>query len=360
MPVGDSTSLAERKRRAGQRLVIGFQGQTVTPELRELVRELRPSGFCLFKRNVDNPDQVAELNRALFELVPGALITVDQEGGRVQRLRTPSTEWPPMRTVGSAGRFTEMAARAISREVRATGFNVNFAPVADVDSNPDNPVIGDRSFSRDPHEVAAHLTRFIAAAEAEGVLTCAKHFPGHGDTNVDSHLDLPRVATTQDGLRQTELVPFRAAIAADVGSVMVSHVVYEAFDRDWPATMSEIVVPKLLRDELGFDGLVFSDDMEMKAVMGRYSTREQVNRATRATLDVFLVCHTPDLQFEFFQEMVRGQEDNPGFERHSADSERRVQAVRNRLAMAAPAPGLEVVGCSEYKDLANQIREAGA
>ena len=213
MTIGDATTLAEQKRRAGRRLIIGFEGKAVTAGLRELVREVRPAGFCLFGRNVDNPAQVADLNRELSELMPGALLSVDQEGGRVQRVRGPATVWPPMRQVGAAGDLTSAVARALSRELRAMGFNFNFAPVADVDSNPDNPVIGDRAVSADPASEAAHVQAFVRASHAEGVLTSAKHFPGHGDTDMDSHLDLPRIGRPEHCLLYTSPSPRDATLS---------------------------------------------------------------------------------------------------------------------------------------------------
>ena len=358
--VGEQTSLADRKRRAGQRLILGFEGRAVTDDLRHLVAEVRPAGFILFQRNVESPEQVRELNRELASLVDPAApawLTVDQEGGREQRVRAPAPEWPPMRAVGAAPGHTVEVSRALARELRAMGFNLNYAPVADVDSNPDNPVIGDRAFDRDPMRVAQHVVDFIGAHQAEGVVACAKHFPGHGDTAVDSHLDLPVVERDEAELRALELPPFRAAVQARVGTVMVSHVVFPAWDPDHPATLSKRIVPRLLRDELGYDGVVLSDDMEMKAVAGRWSVEEQVHRGTDATLDVFLVCHQPALQLAFFEALVRGQETHPAFERHSVDAARRVHALRERFLLERPAPvTLAEVGAEAHRDLALRVQ----
>jgi beta-N-acetylhexosaminidase len=185
--VGEMTSLADRKRRAGQRLVIGFAGPAVDDDLRRVARTIRPAGFILFGRNLVEPAQALELNRELASLcdpsVP-ALLSVDQEGGRVQRVRAPATVWPPMRDVGRAEdlALTAQVSRAMALELRAMGFNLNFAPVCDVDSNPDNPVIGDRSFGRSPQDVAQQVVAFLTAHQDAGVIACAKHFPGHGDT----------------------------------------------------------------------------------------------------------------------------------------------------------------------------------
>lgn len=364
--VGEQTTLAERKRRAGQRLFIGLQGHAVSEDLRKLVAELQPSGFVLFARNVAEPAQVRELNRELASLVPDsapAFLAVDQEGGRVQRVREPATRFPPMRAVGEAERFTEAVSTALAIELRAMGFNLNFAPVADVDSNPDNPIIGDRSFGRDPNRVAEHVAAFVRAHQAQHVMACAKHFPGHGDTNTDSHLTLPRVERSEASLRRTELPPFRAAVAAGVATVMTSHVVYPALDpSERPATMSRRIQHGLLRTELGFDGLLFSDDLEMKAIRGRYTAEEQVYRMSEATVDVLLCCDRADVQHEIFEALVRGQEAHAGVHHQSVDALRRVNALRERAFLdelghpIAPPPPLDVIG--RHRELVNDVLEA--
>ena len=360
--VGEQTTLAERKHRAGQRLFIGLQGHAVSDDLRQLVREVQPSGFVLFARNVAEPAQVLELNRELASLVPNshpAFIAVDQEGGRVQRIREPATRFPPMRAVGSAHNRTSDVSRALAMELRAMGFNLNFAPVADVDSNPDNPVIGDRSFGTDPATVGRHVAAFIRAHQAEHVIACAKHFPGHGDTATDSHHALPVVQRDEASLRATELPPFRAALAAGVGTVMTSHVVYPAWDDAWPATMSGRIIDGILRRELGFDGVVFSDDLEMKAVRGRYSAEEQVRRMTQATVDVLLCCDSAAVQVEIYDALVRNQEVSEQAHHHTRASVNRVHALRERFFLDAdgqplpPPPDLDVLG--RHRELVDTV-----
>ena len=354
--VGEATSLAQRKVRAGQRLLIGVAGTTLDAAERELIAEIKPAGFVLFRRNVATPAQVLDLNRQLAELVPfPALLAVDQEGGRVQRIR--DTRWPSARALGRVERYTEAVSRGLARELRAMGFNLNFAPVADVDSNPDNPIIGDRSYGTGPDEVCGHVVTFLRAHQEEGVIACAKHFPGHGDTSVDSHLALPAIHRDEDSLRRTELPPFAAAVEAGVGTVMSAHVVFRALD-DVPATLSSRILPRLLRQELGFDGVVFSDDMEMKAVAGRYSLEEQVVKGTEATIDAFLVCETPDLQLALFRELVRAQEERVGQERAAVTAVERMHTLRRRfLTKAPPAPELSCVGSSEHLELAGEVNQ---
>lgn len=353
---GDSTSLADRKRNAGQRLIIGFEQPFVDDDLRRLVRIVQPAGFILFKRNVLDPLQVRELNRELSALVDPsapALITVDQEGGRVQRVRAPATEWPDALTVARAGLVPEVS-EALAVELRAMGFNLNLAPVADVHSNPANPVIGDRAFATDPAAAAAEVARFIHAHHGAGVATCAKHFPGHGDTHLDSHHDLPAVDAELRRLETRELVPFAAAVRAGVASIMTAHVVFPALDPSLPATLSPVVIPRLLRKRMGFSGVVFSDDMEMKAVHGRYPVDQQLRLATEATVDVLLCCRSPSLQLEAFEGLVHLQESERAAEHASATSAGRVHALRERFFLGKkPPPPLSIVGCQAHRSLAH-------
>ena len=363
MAYGEQTSLAERKRRAGQRLVVGFAGPSVDPAFRAFIEAASPAGFILFKRNVEEPAQVRELNRELASLVrpsSPALLSVDQEGGRVQRVR--EIAWPPLRSVGNMDHLpsTEQFARALADEVRALGFNLNYAPVADVDSNPANPVIGDRSFGRDPRMVARHVAAYVRATQARGLIACAKHFPGHGDTSVDSHLDLPVVEKEWPELERTELVPFQAAVAAGVGVVMTAHVVYPEFDEELPATMSRRILHGLLRERLGYGGVLISDDLEMKAVRGRYALEQQLDLACRATVDLFCISESLDLCWEAFETLVRLQEADKAHDDAAIDSLARLRTLRERFFLdAPPSPPASLVGTLEHQVLAAALRARG-
>lgn len=289
-------------------MFVGFPGLELPPDLAQRIREGRVGGVILFKRNIGDPGQVRALVRDLHALAPAdapLTVALDQEGGRVQRLRDPWTEWPPMRTLGPRPTSdTARFAQALALELLDCGFDLDFAPVVDVDSNPDNPVIGDRSFARDPATVGAHAHAFIEAMQGAGIATCAKHFPGHGDTDLDSHLALPRLDLDLDRLRRTELPPFRAAIAADVASVMTAHVLFPKLDPKRPATLSPDVMG-LLRDELGYDGVVFSDDIEMRAVADHFSVEARSLGALEAGVDGILVCSQADLREEILAKLER-------------------------------------------------------
>lgn len=364
--VGLTTTTADRKRRAGQRMIVGLAGPRVTVEERAFIREARPGGFVLFARNIESPEQVRDLNRELFSLLPNDLPPVrcvDQEGGLVQRVKAPATVWPPMRFVGNVGdvRFTEQVGRALAREIRACGFDLDFAPVCDVDSNPKNPVIGQRAFAGDAKNVSKHVSACIRGMQDEGLIACAKHFPGHGDTSVDSHLALPIVEKEPPDLEQTELPPFAAAITAGVGSVMTAHVVYPGWDEDMPATMSRRIIHGQLRERLRFGGVVFSDDMEMKAVRGRYPLDMQLRLATEATVDSFLFCKELPLAVEGYETLVRLQEDDKGQESSAIYAEKRWNTMRERFFIGGPPqPGLDVLGLPEHQVLAARARIEGA
>lgn len=293
----------------GQLLFAGFEGTEVPRELADLLAQGRLGGVILFARNIASPGQVAGLTRALHAAAPAevpVLLAIDQEGGRVQRLRAPWTEWPPMRWLGERDEVSTTAAvaAAIARELADLGVGLDFAPVVDVDTNPANPVIGDRSFAREPARVGRHAAAFVTAMQAAGVAACAKHFPGHGDTASDSHLELPRLEHDLDRLREVELPPFKAAIAAGVASVMTAHVLFPRLDRARPATLAPDVM-QLLRGELGYDGVVFSDDLEMKAVADHFAPEPLVRGCLSAGCDAVLVCRQMDLVREVLRLLER-------------------------------------------------------
>src|SRR5215813_3332489 len=258
------------RRQIGQLLIAGFDGHQVPTELKSLAREFGLGGVILFARNVAEPEQVAELAFEASRLVPDlpAWVSIDQEGGRVARLKAPFTEWPPMATLGRSGdvRLAERFASALAAELRAVGITLDFAPVLDVHTNPKNPVIGDRALAERAEDVARLGSAIVRTLQAEGVAACGKHFPGHGDTSTDSHLELPLVEHPPERLREVEFAPFQAAIAAGVATIMTAHVLVPALDEQRPASLSRTIVDGLLRRELGYQGVILSDDLEMKEI----------------------------------------------------------------------------------------------
>jgi beta-N-acetylhexosaminidase len=302
------------RQQIGQLLVAGFDGPELPVELKALAREFSIGGVILFKRNVEDPDQVTDVARQIAalgsELPPW--VAVDQEGGRVARLKRPFTEWPPMNALGRSGNtgLARRFARALAEELTAVGVTLDFAPVLDVLTNPKNPAIGDRALADDGDLVSELGRVIITELQDAGIAACGKHFPGHGDTTVDSHRDLPVVEHPPDRLRAIEFRPFRAAIAAHVASIITAHVLVPSLDADWPATLSRGIVTGILREELHFNGVIFTDDMEMQAVAARWSVPDACVQAVAAGCDGVLVCSgTTELQFATLEALIHAVED---------------------------------------------------
>jgi beta-N-acetylhexosaminidase len=277
---------------AGRVLTTGIPGPTLDRDTLSALHAMQPSGVILFRRNIENPDQLRALTDDLHALPWHPWISIDHEGGRVLRVGEPFTLFPCARDVASCGdvSLVEAVGRAMGRELRSVGIDINFAPVLDVDSNPVNPIIGDRAFGDDPAEVARYAVAFQQGLLSGGVVPCGKHFPGHGDTDRDSHKDLPVVHRNRSQLETMELPPFRAAIAAKMPLLMTAHVVYSALDPDQPATLSRPIVHGLLREQLGYQGVIVSDDLEMRAVSAHMPVCEAAVTALRAGVDWLLVC----------------------------------------------------------------------
>ncbi|WP_049972684.1 beta-N-acetylhexosaminidase [Haladaptatus cibarius] len=294
-----SLSLDEK---VGQLFVAGFDGSTPTAEIEALIADRWLGGVIYFSRNVESPEQLRTLSRTLHGVVPdGApplFVSIDQEGGRVARLSW-GTEQPSMMSFGAADdpALAARAGDAVGCELRALGIDMNLAPVLDVNNNPDNPVIGVRSFGERPDRVAELGAAFADGLQDASVVACGKHFPGHGDTVVDSHLDMPVIDHDRDRLDRVELRPFRRAIEAGIDAIMTTHVAFPAIaDDERPATLSHRVVTGLLREELGFDGLVVTDCMEMSAIADGVGTVEGCVQAVEAGCDLICVSHTPSKQ----------------------------------------------------------------
>ena len=298
--------------KVGQLIMVGFDGTQANETIETHIRERFVGGVVLFSRNIQSPKQTAELTNQLQRLAGETahqiplFIGIDQEGGWVIRLKEGATVLPGNMALGATG-STELAERAgeiTAAELAAVGVNLNFAPVMDVNNNPRNPVIGRRSFGESPELVSRLGVAYIRGLQHNGVLATAKHFPGHGDTTVDSHFDLPTVNHDRERIHALELQPFRAAIDANVAAIMTAHIIYPAFDPDRPATLSPTILTNLLREELGFNGLLITDDMEMKAIDDRYRSGEAAVMAIEAGADIVMVLWTPAKQNEVFDALL--------------------------------------------------------
>jgi len=278
----------------GQSLLLRPHGPRVMPDLLEAMARVRPAGIVLFGDNVESPPQLHAFIRKLKThaaalSLPPLIVAIDQEGGIVSRLSPPFTIVPSAMAQGETGdpAVATACARITGEQLRAMGINVNFAPVLDVNINPRNPVIATRAFGDDPALVTEFGLAALAGYEATGIIATAKHFPGHGDTAIDSHLGLPVVTHRRERLDAVEFAPFRAAIAAGIPAIMSAHIVYIAFD-DRPATLSRPILSDLLRGEFGFDGVIFTDALDMQAVAKRYGQAGAARRAKAAGVDIAL------------------------------------------------------------------------
>lgn len=347
----------ERERQAARLLTVGFYGQELDDTLKALL-DRGVGGVVLFARNVGSAEQVARLIGDIKTYAGRPLcVGLDQEGGLVARLREGFTRVPPMRAVGAVGDpgLAERIGRLLGRELRAVGVDLNYAPVLDIDTNPDNPIIGNRSFSRDPQVVAELGIALARGIESEGVASCGKHFPGHGDTSQDSHQELPRLPHAMERLERVELVPFRAAVQAGLASIMTAHVVFEAIDPEYPATMSRPVLHGILRERMGYQGLIITDDLEMKAIADHYGYEEAAIRGLEAGVDNFLCCHTAEVAHQIIDTWLRAVDSGRVPYERLVDATERVEAFVRRWARPAEPPRLDVLQCQEHLSWVEEV-----
>lgn len=354
------------KEKIGQMIMVGLRGEEIAEEEKRLLKDYPFGGFILFSHNLKEPKQILSLCRAIWEInkhLP-PFIAVDHEGGRVHRLPPPFTHFPPAALLGRR-HSPDLARRlglAVARELAAVGINLNFAPVLDVHSNPDNPVIGDRSLSSDPKQVAALGWAIIEGLREGGVIPCGKHFPGHGDTAQDSHLELPVVKKERALLESGELPPFVHACRNQVESLMTAHVLYPSLDSAFPATLSEKIIGKLLREELGYQGVVFADDLEMKAISKNYPLADSVPRAVHAGIDVLLFCHQQEKAVEAFEFLYREAEREPKLKKRVEESYDRIRKLKQQHLKSfrgmSEDPLTERVGITSHQKLAEEIVKA--
>ena len=355
------------RRQIGRLLVAGFNGGSIPVELRSLAREFGLGGVILFARNIAEPAQVADVSFDAARLVPDlpCWVSVDQEGGRVARLKAPFTVWPAMATLGRSGDpgLAERFARALGAELKAVGITLDFAPVLDVHTNPKNPIIGDRALAEKAADVARLGGAIIRALQESGVAACGKHFPGHGDTSTDSHEELPLVEHPPERLREVEFVPFKAAIEAEVASIMTAHVFAPALDEKMPATLSRRVVHDLLRKELGFEGVIFSDDLEMKAIANHHTVPAAAVLSLAAGCDGILICSGDhDAQAAALEAVIHAVEDGRLPYSTVEDALKRHQRMKERfLASSVAARPLtagairRAIGTDEHQAIAHQM-----
>ena len=289
------------EQKVGQLLMCGFHGQQADEQITHLIRDYHIGGVIYFRRNVQSVDQLTRLSAELQNMAAAAgaiplMISVDQEGGMVARIdKEGMTQVPGNMALGATGNpeYTLECTQILGRELKGIGIDMNLAPVVDVNNNPLNPVIGVRSYGEHAESVAAHGVAAITGYQSQGIAATAKHFPGHGDTAVDSHLGMVTVPHDRNRLEQMELLPFRRAIEAGVDAIMTAHVMFPSIEPEpIPATLSRKVLTGLLREEMGFKGIIITDCLEMHAISKPYGVAEAAIRAVEAGADLILVSHT--------------------------------------------------------------------
>lgn len=351
----------------GQHMFIGISGHTLTADERDFILDNNIGGIVLFGRNCADPAQLRELCAEIQDLrhnMPDKaplFIGIDNEGGRVARLKAPFTVWPPAKKLGDLDAPTASFhfANRMGKELKAVGINLNFAPCVDVFTNPANTVIGDRSVSSDPEMVAKHASAIVRGFIKADVLTCTKHFPGHGNTLLDSHHHLPVENVSLAELEARELIPFKRTFKSRVDMVMMAHIMFPQIDPEWPATLSEKFIKGLIRDEYRYRGLVISDDLGMKALADNYGVEEIPVRALQAGVDLLLYCNEPDVPPVALESVLSAVAQGVLDKAQLESSHRRIlELKRSRITAPDPLPIEEVsqiVGHPDHLKIAAAI-----
>jgi len=361
----ENMSLEEK---IGQMLITSFSGTRMTRKTRQLIETKHIGGFILFSANLKDGLQPSvallnELKTANRNQPVPLFLSVDQEGGRVSRLPDAFRKMPPAQTVGQTHdpRLAEQMGVLIAHQLQALGFNMNFAPVLDVASNPDNKVIGNRSFDANPELVAAMGTAMMDGLRSGGIIPVIKHFPGHGDTSADSHVELPVLHKTADQLAQQELLPFRHAIQSGAEAVMVAHILFPAIDPDSPSSLSKAMINGLLRDKLGFEGVVITDDLAMGAIARHYGMAEAALRAIEAGGDLVLISDAKavgEIHARLLNEVHRGQLSEDRID-ESVKRILRLKFTYDLQDATVEVPELDDLGNAEVNQWLQELSDAG-
>jgi beta-N-acetylhexosaminidase len=349
----------------GQMLLAGFEGLEPPDYFLDWIRSGQIGGAILFGRNVESPEQLARLTRTLHDAAqaagrPPLLIGIDQEGGTVARLREGFTESPGALALGVADdpQLAEEVSAMLAREMRALGINWVYAPVVDLTHDITNPTVGTRSPGTDPQVVSRLISAEVRGFQSEGVAASAKHFPGLGNTPVDTHVELAVISGSVDYLWDSDLVPFRAAVEAGVASVMVSHVKFEALDPEYPATLSPVIVSLLLREEIGYQGVACTDSMEMKAISNHYGAGESAVLAALAEIDLLLFSHYRDTQQAAYDALLAAARSGRLPQSLIDAANARIAALKADYALTEP-PNPSIVRNPDHLALTQRAARAG-
>lgn len=328
------TTKMSTEQQAGQRLMVGFEGSGLNEDLKDLINRLKIGGIILFAGNLKSPDQIKELCRSIQDYAkicqqPPLFIAVDQEGGQVARLQEPFTIFPGnphMKTEEDAVHFAEITAA----ELNQVGINMNMAPVMDVSPEGSGSIMAERTFGDNPAWVSRLGVKVIEHLQLNNIMAVAKHFPGIGRTTLDSHMDMPVLHDDLSVMEQFDLIPFEAGIQNRVSGVMLSHIFYTKLDPQWPASLSPQIANNLLRKQMGFDGLVLTDDLDMGAISKHYDIHTAIHQILAADIDLTLICHKgPTIEIAF-EEILKEMTDSPELKARGIESMERIMKAKKR------------------------------
>jgi len=351
----------------GQHMIIGIAGQSLTADEKKFIVSNNIGGIILMGRNVSEPKQIHELCKEIQSLrhqMPDKaplFIGIDMEGGRVARLKAPFTQWPPLKKLGDLDNATVTFhfSNKMGLELNAVGINLDFAPCVDVFTNAKNTVIGDRSISSDPEMVAKHTSALVRGYIKSNIISCAKHFPGHGNTIVDSHEDLPVEDVDLKRLDSLELIPFKRSFKARVDMVMTSHILFKNIDPQWPVTLSELFLKKILREQCRYRGLIVTDDLDMKAMAKHYDKKQIPVRALQAGAQILLYCNepkSPEVAIEGITEaLAQGTLNKADLE---ANYKQIMEVKKEKIPHPDPMPldeALKIVGSQDHQIVAQYL-----
>ena len=353
----------------GQLTLIGVSGHSLTQDEKKFIVENNISGVVLFARNVSEPKQIrdlcAEIQSLRHKMADRAplFIGIDMEGGRVHRLKPPFTQWPALKNIGDMDAPTVgfHFSNRMGLELMSVGINLDFAPCVDVFTNPKNTVIGDRAVSSDPHQVEKMASALVRGYIKSGILSCAKHFPGHGHTVIDSHEELPVEEHTLERLHEVELVPFKKALRSRVDMVMTGHILFKNIDPKWPVTLSPLFLKDMIRKEMKYRGLIITDDLDMKAMAKHYDKGEIPVRSLEAGADLLLYCNEPDSPPVAIESVVNAIAQQRLSKSEIESIHQRVLDVK-KIKILTPDPrpieeAMQLIGCQEHQYLADCIRK---
>ncbi|MEK4111182.1 beta-N-acetylhexosaminidase [Paenibacillus sp. DS2363] len=338
--VQEQLSSLTLEEKIGQMILAGVQGTTLDDQAKQMITDQKVGGIIFYANNVSTLEGTAKFVQSIKEAnqsnpVP-IFMSVDQEGGKVSRMPETVESIPSSRKVGETkdSALAETMGELLARQVQLADFNVDFAPVLDVNSNPKNPVIGDRSFGSSAELVSHMGIAEMKGLRNEGIIPVVKHFPGHGDTSVDSHLDLPVVNKTEKQLAELEWIPFQAAVKEQVEAVMVAHILFPKLDPDHPASLSDVIIGEHLRGKFNYDGVVITDDLSMGAIAKNYKLDQAALATVKAGSDILLVAHSYESAKTIFDTLISAVKSGKITESRIDESVYRILALKQQYKLS--------------------------